>query len=146
MSPCCPASKKSGPQFGPLPHLLWPLTMHDITLTRVERMDRTINAYVRKWLGVPQSLSRTALYGQGLFQLPLSSLQEFKCTKVRLEMTLTELKDSVIRATAPTLATGWKWTPKTSVQQVKFALQHNYIVGQVQHGLCWPGVRKTLLE
>lgn len=42
---------------------------------------------ISSWLGVTQCLS--SLYGQGLLQLPLSSFtEEFKCTKVRLEMTL----------------------------------------------------------
>ena len=122
-------------QFGLLPRLMWPLTMYDITLTRVEKMERMISSHLRKWLGAPRCLSSVALYGQGLLQLPLSSLtEEFKCTKVRLEMTLTESKDTVIRATAPTLATGRKWTVKNAVQQAKSALHHSDIVGQVQHG------------
>lgn len=49
-------------------------------------------------------------------------------------MTLTESKDTVIRAAAPTLATGRKWTVKNTVQQAKSALHHSDIVGQVQHG------------
>ena len=84
-------------QFGLLPRIMWPLTIYDLTLTRVEKMERMISSYVRKWLGVPRCLSSVALYGQGLLQLPLSSLtQEFKCTKVRLGMTLAETKDTVI--------------------------------------------------
>ena len=108
---------------------------HDLTLTRVEKMERMISSHVRKWLGVPRCLSSVALYGQGLLQLPLSSLtEEFKCTKVRLEMTLAETKDTVIRAAAPTLVTGRKWTAKNAVQQAKSALHHSDIVGQDQHG------------
>lgn len=122
-------------QFGLLPRLMWPLTMYNIALTNVEKMERTISSYVRKWLGVPRCLSGVGLYGQGLLELPLSSLtEEFKCAKVRLEMTLAESKDNAIRAAAPTPITGRKWSAKLATQQAKSALHHGDIVGQVQHG------------
>lgn len=77
-------------QFGLLP-LMWPLTMYDLTLTRVEKMEMMITSSVRKWLGLHCCFSSVSKYEQGLLQLPLSILtEEFKCTKVRLEMTLTE--------------------------------------------------------
>lgn len=64
-------------------------------------------------VGVPRCLSSLALNGQGLLQLPLSSLtEEFKCMKVRLEMTLMESNDTAIQAVTPTLATRKKWTAK----------------------------------
>lgn len=43
------------PQFGLLPWLMWPLTVVDIPLTRVEKMERMISSYVRKWLGPKMS-------------------------------------------------------------------------------------------
>lgn len=107
-------------QFGLLPCLMWPLTMYDITLTMVEKMENMVSSYVRKCLGAPQCLSSITLYGQGLLQLPLSSLtEEFKCTKARLEMTL---------------STGRKWTAKNAVWQAETALYCGDIIGQVQYG------------
>lgn len=114
---------------------MWPLTMYDLTLTRVEKMEMMITSSVRKWLGLHCCFSSVSKYEQGLLQLPLSILtEEFKCTKVRLEMTLTESKETAIQAAGPTLVTGNKWSAKSAVQQAKSALHHIDIVGQVQHG------------
>lgn len=114
---------------------MWPLTMYDLTLTRVEKMEMMITSYVRKWLGLPRCFSSVSKYEPGLLQLTLSILtEEFKCTAVRLEITLTESKETAIRAAAPTLETGKKWSAKSAVQQAKSAPHHIDIVGQVQHG------------
>ncbi len=65
----------------------------------------------------------------------MSSLEEeFKCTKVRLEMSLSESRDPCVAQTAPTLVTGKKWTPASATQQAKSALIHRDIVGNVQQG------------
>ncbi len=131
-------------QFGLLPRLLWPLTVIDIPITAVQKMERTVSAYVRKWLGVPKCLSSISLYGHGILDLPLSSLvEEFKCAKSRLELTLTESRDTTIRAVTPALTTGRKWTPKEAVQQAKSALQHAEIVGRVQQGRSGLGSTKV---
>jgi len=46
-------------------------------------------------------------------QLPVSALtEEFKCTKVRLEMTLVESRDKCVREAAPVLKTGKKVVSK----------------------------------
>ena len=63
-----------------------------------------------------------------------SLVEEFKCTKTRLEMTLSESRDKSIQAVGPSLTTGWKWTPKEATQQAKAALQHADIVDHVQQG------------
>ncbi|KAL7393910.1 hypothetical protein ABVT39_017600 [Epinephelus coioides] len=74
-----------------------------------------------------------------VLEKPIKSLgrclvEEFKCAKVRLDMSLTDSWDPVVRGAAPTLATGKKWTPATAVQQAKSALLHCDIVGHVQQG------------
>ena len=75
------------------------------------------------------------MYGHGILGLPVSGLvEEFKCTKTRLEMTLSESRDKSIWAVGLSLTTGWKWTPKEETQQTKAALQHADIVGHVQQG------------
>ena len=130
-------------QFGLLPRLLWPLTVYEISLTKAESLEKIINNYVRKWLGVPRCLSSVALYGRGLLELPLSSLtEEYKCTKVRLEMTITESKDPVIRSHVPSQNTGKKWSAKNATLQAKSALHHSDIVGQVQSGRAGFGLGK----
>lgn len=84
-------------QFGLLPQLMWPLTVADTPLRKVKKMERKISYYVRKWLRVPQCLNSISLYGQGILDLPLSRLvEEFKCTKARQVMTLSESRDLLI--------------------------------------------------
>uniref|UniRef100_A0A3B3B355 Reverse transcriptase domain-containing protein n=1 Tax=Oryzias melastigma TaxID=30732 RepID=A0A3B3B355_ORYME len=120
-------------QFGLLPRLIWPLTMYEVSLSHANRLERLVNSYVRKWLGVPNCLSSVGLYSDGVLSLPVPSLvEEFKCAKVRLDMSLSDSKDPVVRGAAPVLATGRKWTPGTAVLQAKSALRHRDIVGHVQ--------------
>jgi len=83
--------------------LLWPLWI------TVDKLDALVSSYVRKWLGLPRCLSRVALYSKGILQLPVSGLtEEFKCTKVRLEMTLVESCNKYVREAAPVLKTSRK--------------------------------------
>jgi len=59
--------------------------------------------------------------------------EEFKCAKVRLEMTLVESHDKCVREAAAVLKTDRKWSAKKSVVKAKAALQIGDIVGQVQN-------------
>ncbi|MGH0121576.1 UNVERIFIED_CONTAM: hypothetical protein FKN15_040703 [Acipenser sinensis] len=98
-------------------------------------LEALISSYIRKWLGGPRCLSRVELYGKGILQLPVSALtEEFKCAKVRLEMTLVESRDKCVREAAPVLKTGRKWAAKKAVEDAKAALRIGDIMGQVQHG------------
>ena len=55
----------------------------------------------------PRCPSSVALYGKGIVEWPISSLkEELKCAKVRLEMTLTQSKDPVVRRVHPQLTQG----------------------------------------
>ena len=131
-------------QFGLLPRLMWPLSIYEVTLSHVNRLERLVNAQVRKWLGLPRCLTSIGLYGNGALSLPISSLQEeYKCAKTRLEMTLTESRDPFVRGAAPTLATGRKWKPSAAVAEAKTALRHREIVGRVQHGRGGLGLEAT---
>ncbi len=122
-------------QFGILPKLLWPLTVYEIPITKVEKLERLISIQLKQWLGIPRCLSSVGLYGHGKLELPITGLvEEFKCTKVRLVMTLTESEDAVIRTAAPRVVAGRKWTPSEAVQSAKSALHFRDVVGQVQHG------------
>ena len=66
---------------------MWPLSVYEVPISSVEKMERGVSSYNRKWLGAPNCLSSVELYGKGIVQMPVSSLiEEFKCTKVRTEM------------------------------------------------------------
>lgn len=109
-------------QFGLLPRTMWPLTIYEVPITTVEKMEHIITSYMKKWLGVPRCLSNIALYGKGILELPLTSLtEEYKCSKVRLQMTLKHSRDKTISNGALPLMTGRKWTPSNAVQQATSA-------------------------
>lgn len=64
----------------------------------------------------------------------MSSLtEEFKCAKARLEMTLTQSKDPVLKSVAPTVKSGRNWKAKQSVQQ-QVAVGHEDVMGHILHG------------
>ena len=90
-------------------------------MTKVEKLERTVSSYIKKWLGLPRCLSNIGLYGHNALELPVSSLtEEFKCTKVRLNMTLTESQDDAIRegVAAPRLVTGRKWIQSDTASKI----------------------------
>lgn len=76
-----------------------------------------MTSYVKKRLGVPRCLTNISLYGKGVLELAITSLtEEYKCSKVRLQMTLKDSRDQTISNAAPLLLTGRKWTPSDVVQ------------------------------
>ncbi|KAF7644982.1 hypothetical protein LDENG_00212660 [Lucifuga dentata] len=50
-------------QHGILPRLLWPLLVNEVPITIVEGFERNISQFLRRWLGLPKSLSSIALHG-----------------------------------------------------------------------------------
>lgn len=66
---------------------MWPISIYEVTLTHAMRLERLVNARVRKWLGLPRCLTSIGTYGNEALSLPISSLVEaYKCAKTRLEM------------------------------------------------------------
>lgn len=59
---------------------------------QMDKLECLVSSFGKKWLGLPRCITNPALYEKGVLELPVSSLmEEFKCSKVRLEMTLMEL-------------------------------------------------------
>ena len=120
-------------QFGLIPCLMWPLTLYEAPLSKLEKVERLISSYARKWFGLPRLLSSIGLYGKGVLELPISGLsEEYKCAKVRLEMTLMDSRDPFVAQAAPRLTTGRNWTPSVASKQAMAALKHRDIVDRVQ--------------
>ncbi|XP_033747101.1 uncharacterized protein LOC117332324 [Pecten maximus] len=118
-------------QHGLLPRLTWPLTLYEVTTTTVEALERKINKYLRRWLGVPPSFTSVGLYSTtAKLQLPISSLvEEFKVAKARLVMTVRDSKDEKIRNAGIETRTGRKWSASSAVQEAESRLRHSDIVG-----------------
>lgn len=65
-------------------------------------LERSISSYIKKWLGLPRCLSNIGFYVNDALDLLVSSLTvEYKCTKVRLDMTLAESQDGGIKQLLP---------------------------------------------
>lgn len=61
-------------------------------------------------------------------------MEEYKCSKVRLQMISRTPETRSSRNAVLSLSTGQKWTPSDAVHQATSALRHRDIMGQVQQG------------
>ena len=68
-----------------LPRLMWPLSIYSIPQTRIEEFQRSFTSSLKKWLGLPRSLSTDMLYARSAaVQLPFKSVvEEVKVARVR---------------------------------------------------------------
>ena len=125
-------------QHGLLTRLLWSLRMYEIAISRVERIQRYNNKYLRKWLGVPPCFSKVGLYSNsGNLQLPLT--EEFKIGKVRLHMMMKDSTDEIIWKVYPEIKSGSKWSAVKAAHEAECSLRIKDIIGVTQTnqaGLC----------
>ena len=123
-------------QHGILPRLLWPLLMYDVPVTTVEGFEKKVTQYLRRWLGLPRSLSSIALYGRKTkLQLPFNSLtEEFKVTRAREVLLYRDSTDNKVAAAGIEVRTGRKWRAQEAVDQAEARLRHSVLVGTVAVG------------
>ena len=123
-------------QYGLMPRIMWPLTVYEVALTHVEAMERSINKYVKKWLGVPNSLTNVAIHSSRTkLTLPVRSVvEEYKVAKARSFMTLRDSKDPVVKNIQPDVKSGRKWTASAAVEEAESRLKHKEMVGATQLG------------
>ena len=97
-------------QHAILLRILWPLMLYEVAITMVEGMERKISSYLRKWLGLPKSLSSAALYGTtNTIQLPFSSLkEEFVVTHTREAILYRDSRDLKVSGAGIEIRTGRK--------------------------------------
>ena len=128
-----------------IPMLLWPLLIYEITTSTVEAIERKINKFTRKWLGVPPGLTDVALYcKQAKLRLPLKSIvEEYKAGKVRLQMMLEDSPDEVVKSVQPSLRTGKKWKVQDAVVSAKENLIQKEVIGLTQSGRMGLGINKV---
>ncbi|XP_038131552.1 uncharacterized protein LOC119776958 [Cyprinodon tularosa] len=123
-------------QHGILPRLLWPLLIYEVPVTMVEGFERNVSQYLRRWLGLPKSLSTIALYGHSnKLQLPLTGVtEEFKVTRAREVLLYRDSADTRVSSASITVRTGRKWRAQQAVNQAEARLRHSVIVGSVAVG------------
>ena len=122
--------------FGLIPRILWPLQVYEISLTQVEAMERVVSKYIKKWWGVPNSLTNLALYSSSTkLKLPTVSLVEkYKLGKARLFQMLRDSRDPLVKNSQPPVVTGRKWSAKDAVEDAESALKLREVVGAVAKG------------
>ena len=119
-----------------LPKLMWPLTIYQVPASKVSEMQRQITAKLKKWLGLPKSLSIECLYTtSGKLQLPFSELEEeMKAAKARLLTTLEEAEDPCVRKAGIQVDGGRKADTVQSIKQAKEKLKEEQIAGIPNRG------------
>ena len=129
-------------QFVLLPRLLWPLTSYEIGLSVVEKLERKVNRYTRKWLGLPPALSSVALNSSSTsLRLPLRSIvEEYKLSKIRTQRMLNNSADSRIREVKPLLRPGRKFRAQNEIDESVAELTFEEVRGPTQtdrHAVGW---------
>ena len=99
-------------------------------------MERLISKFIKKCLGVPNSLTNMILYSSSTkLKFPnLSLVKEYKLGKVQLFQMLHDSCDPLVKNAQPSMITGWKWKAKIAVKNVESALRMKEMIGTVANG------------
>ncbi|XP_035990671.1 uncharacterized protein LOC118562404 [Fundulus heteroclitus] len=136
-------------QHSILPRILWPLLIYAVPMTAVESLERKISSFLRKWLGLPRSLTSAALYGtSNILQLPLSGLtEEFMVARTREALQYRDSKDGKVSAAGIEVRTGRKWKAREALELAESRLRQKALVGTVATGRAGLGYfPKTLIS
>ena len=114
-----------------LPRLMWPLTIYDFPQSRVEQVEKKVTAHLKKWLGIPKSLSSDLLYARSaMIRLPYSSVvEEVKVARARTQVMLDTSSDSCIKNANIVLDCGRKWKVSEAVADARVKLKLQDIAG-----------------
>ena len=114
-----------------LPRIMWPLTIYNIPESKVEEMQTRITGHLKRWLGLPRSLSTACMYSRsGKLQLPYTELsEEVKAAKARVYTTFEESEDPCVRGANLKVDGGRKSDTPGSVEDAKSRLRMKEIVG-----------------
>ena len=94
-----------------LPQVRWDLMVYELPVSFVEGLEKVVNRYIRRWLGVGRSLTDVALYSKkSPCQLPFTSLVYlYKSSKVNAHIQLTESAHQEVAQNVIPSDTGRKW-------------------------------------
>ncbi len=118
-------------------------------MTTVESLERKISGFLRKWLGLPRSLTSAALYGtSNILQLPFSGLtEEFKVVRTREALQYRDSRDCKVSSAGIEVRTGRKWKAEKAVEMAESRLRQKALVGNVSTGRAGLGYfPKTLVS
>lgn len=119
-----------------LPRVLWPLLLYDVPMSTVDALEKMISSYLRRWLGLPRSLSSAALYGStNTLQLPFIGLSiECVVTQTREAMQYRDSRDPKVAAAGIKVCTGRKWSAARELEVAEARLRQKALVRTVARG------------
>ena len=119
-----------------LPRLLWPLTIYNFPTSTVNSMQRLITNKLKRWLGIPKTLSVDCLYTRsGKLQLPYAELsEEHTAAKARLLTMLGDSEDQGVKGAEVTVDGGRKANTQARVEEAEFKLRMQEIAGTPNKG------------
>ena len=131
-------------QYMLLPRLMWPLSIYNVPMSFVDRLQNKITASLKKWLGLPRSMSPACLYSKSAkLRFPFSELtEEVKVAKARNLMTLQESDDLHIKDSTISVDGGKKVDTPSEICEAKSRLRMKDIVGIPNLGKEGLGLRK----
>ncbi|KAL3970378.1 polycystin 1L2 [Sarotherodon galilaeus] len=132
-------------QHGILPLILWTPLVYEVPISTVERFEMRISRFLCRWLGLPQSLSSIALYGDSnKLKLPFSSLsKEFMVSRSRELLQYRESSDPPVALAGIEIRTGQTWRAAEAVDIAVSRLQQRVLVGTVAQGRAGLGNSRT---
>ena len=113
------------------------MQIYEVSLSRIEKkMEHLISKFLKKWLGVPKSLTNMALYSSWtkLKLLMKSLVEEFKLGKARLFQMLRNSVDPLVKNTQPAIIAGQKWDAKYAVEMAESSLKMKEVISSVDTG------------
>ena len=121
--------------FGLILKLPWPLQIYEVSLTKVETMERLISKFILK-NGIPNSLTNVAQYSSSAkLKLPtLLLVEEYKLGKMRLFQMLRDSRDPLVKNAQPSVINSRKWKAKIAVENAESALRMKEIISTEANG------------
>ena len=112
------------------------MQIYEVSLSRIEKMESLISRFLKKWLGVPKSLTNEALYSSStkLKQPSKSLVEEFKLGKARLFQMLRDSVGPLVKSAQPAIITGRKWNSKYAVETAESSCKMKEVIGSVETG------------
>ena len=100
---------------------IWPLTVYNVPMTKIEDLQRHITTMIKKWMGIPKNMSNSYLYSKtAKLKFPFTSLtEEYKATKAIYLVTFQHSSDPCIREANIKVDSGRKLNTPMEIEDAK---------------------------
>lgn len=114
-------------------------------ISTITDLERKMSCYLRRWLGLPRSLSNITLCGNICkLRLPLKFIEEeFKVLHMREVLQYRESRDPNVSGALVVVKNGKNWRAENTVDQAESRLRHADLVGAVTRGRAGLGTFAT---